>query len=395
MIDQPVLYVLKRFPRLSETFVLRELLELEAMGTRVAVDALLEPEPGPHQVEVTQLRAHVRYLPNRPRLRMRSVARAHFRIAVRAPIRWARCAWRSRREGTWRRFVQAGLVAERVRRENAARIHAHFATAAAEVARDASYLSRVPFSVTAHAKDIFHVEHARRLRRRVEGAAAVITVSEYNSRHLETVLEGIPVHHVPNGVRLPEPVQRTPANAVLCVARLVPKKGIDVLIDATALLGADLPDLRVEIIGGGELLEDLAARARTCGVAERVDFLGPRPYDNVQAAFMRNSMMVLPCRITTDGDRDGIPTALVEAMAHGLPVISTAVAGITEIVRHGETGLVVAPDDPHALAAAIAKLAHDPQLAADLGAAGRELVAQRFAPDRSALALRRIWGIHS
>ena len=286
-------------------------------------------------------------------------------------------------------------MAERVQRENITHIHAHFATAAAEVARDASVLSRVPFTVTAHAKDIFHDDHAPWLRRRLQGASAVVTVSAYNARHLEGVLEGIPVYHVSNGVRVADSARNVPTPRVLCVARLVPKKGIDVLIEATALLRTELPGLRVEVIGGGDLLQDLTACARARGVADRVDFVGPKPYDEVRAAFTRSSMMVLPCRVTAEGDRDGIPTSLVEAMAHGLPVISTVVAGIPEVVRHGETGILVAPDDPLALAAAIAKLADDPHLAATLGIAGRKVVAQRFAPHDSACALRRIWGLES
>lgn len=387
-----VLYVLKRFPRLSETFVLRELLELEACGEHVLVDALLPPEDGPRHADLARLRAPVRYLPRRPHLRQPGVARVHLRVGLRCPRRWSRLALDARRAGTWWRFVQAGLVADRARRHGARHLHAHFATAAAEVARDAAALAGLPFSVTAHAKDVFQADHAARLAHRVAGAAAVVTVSEFNVRHLRAVLPGTRVLHVPNGVPLPDPVPLPADGPLLCVSRLVAKKGVDVLVEACALLSHELPDLVVEVVGGGPLADDLARLATRRGLSGRVRFLGPRSWDEVEAALARCSMFVLPCRVAADGDRDGMPTAIVEAMARGRPVISTEVVGIPEVVRHGRTGLLVAPDDAPALAAAVLKLAHDPAFARELGAAGRALVAERFDPRHSALRLRSAFG---
>jgi glycosyltransferase involved in cell wall biosynthesis len=387
----PVLYVLKRFPRLSETFVLRELLELEAQGERILIDALLPPEGGPAHAEVASLRAPVRYLPRRARLRHPRVALAHLRVGLRSPLVWARLAGRARRHGIWRRFVQAGLTADRARKEGARHLHAHFATAAADVARDAAALARVPFTVTAHAKDIFHADHAPQLARRLEGVSAVVTVSEHNAEHLRGVLNGVPVHHIPNGVPPAPPGPAARAGSLLFVGRLVAKKGVDVLIDACALLRSELPELDVEIVGGGPLAEELAGRARRSGVSDRIHFLGPQPADVVDAAFRRSSLVVLPSRIDEHGDRDGMPTVLVEALARGVPVVATDLVGIPEVVRHGETGLLVPPDDPPALAAAIARLVRDPELARELAARGPALVAERFDPSRSARLLRALF----
>lgn len=384
----PVLYVLKRFPRLSETFVLRELLTLEAMGERISIDSLLPAEDGPHHPDVARLRAPVRYVPKSPRLRDREIARVHLRSAVRKPGRWLRLALRARRAGTWHRFLQAGLVADRARREGARHIHAHFLTAAAEVARDAAALAGLPVSVTAHAKDVFQEDNAALVGRRAAGLSDVVTVSDYNARHLRHVIgDALPVHIVPNGVEPAESAEDRPAGPVLCVARLVPKKGVDVLIEATARLAGHIPELRVEIIGGGPEREALEERVRLLGLDGRVAFLGPRPWDEVEAAYGRCSMVVLPCRVADDGDRDGMPTVLSEALARGLPVVSTRVAGIPELVRDGETGLLVDPDDPAGLAVAIQRLRRDRDLAGRLGRAGRAEVAERFDPRRCAVLL--------
>ncbi|HYU57537.1 MAG TPA: glycosyltransferase family 4 protein [Actinomycetota bacterium] len=392
MTSGPILYVLKRFPRLSETFVLREILTLEALGERILVDSLLPAEDGPRHPDLDRVQAEVRYLPKHPRLRDPSVRRSHLRLALRRPARWLRLATRARRAGTWRRFLQAGLSADRARREGVRHIHAHFLTAAAEVARDAAALSGIPLTATAHAKDIFHKDNVPLIRSRVRGAAALVTVSEHNVGYLRRVIgNGMPIRFVPNGVALASPANDRPNGPVLCVARLVPKKGVDTLIDAGALLTTRLPGLSIEVVGDGPEAQPLCERVRTLGMTDRVRFLGQRPWDDVERAFRRCSIVALPCRVDANGDRDGMPTVLVEALALGLPVVSTDVAGISELVRDGETGLLVRPDDPAALADAIDRLARDRPLARRLGRAGRALVAERFDPMGSARLLQRVF----
>jgi colanic acid/amylovoran biosynthesis glycosyltransferase len=178
---------------------------------------------------------------------------------------------------------------------------------------------------------------------------------------------------------------------VLCVSRLVPKKGIDVLIDAFVPLARSHPDLLLEIAGSGPLLDALEARVHALDLGDRVRLLGRLTSDDVARAYQRCAMVVLPCRVDESGDRDGMPTVLVEALARGVPVISTDVAGVPELVRHGDTGLLVPPDDPHALAAAIGHLADDRAWAAQLGAAGRTLVRDEFDPTTSTARLRAVF----
>jgi glycosyltransferase involved in cell wall biosynthesis len=377
----PVLYVLKRFPRLSETFVLREVLGLEAAGVEVLVDALLPPEDAPTHAELAAVRAEVRYVPRHARLRDRVAARAHLGLAVRHPLRWASLALRARRDGTWRRFVQGGIVADRVCREGVTHVHAHFATASSEVAVVAAALAGVTCSVTAHAKDIYHHDNAPHLARRLSGVDTVVTVSGHNGAHLESVVRDgglrASVRHVANGVGLGPVADPAASTSLLCVARLVPKKGVDLLVRAAAVLAERHPDLVVDVIGDGPLRPELASLADSLGLDGRLRLHGSATGEEVQAALARCRAVVLPCRIDADGDRDGMPTVLVEALARAVPVVSTDVVGIGELVVDGVTGLLVPPDDVEALAAAVDRLLVDPALAVCLGRAGRRLVAER------------------
>jgi colanic acid/amylovoran biosynthesis glycosyltransferase len=385
-----VLYVLKRFPQLSQTFVIREIVELERCGVTIGVDALGPLSDGPHQGEVDHVQAAVRYLPRKPHLKDPQAAFAHLRVARRHPLVWVHTA-RAARRSDWRRFVQAGIVADRVHREGFQHIHAHFASAASEVSRDAAALAGCTYSVTAHAKDIFHEQHVAHLSRRLGAAAAVVTVSDFNVRHLHDTLPAISVSHIPNGVALAPASSPKPNGPLLCVARLVEKKGIDTLLRAISMLRMQYPGMSLEIIGTGEESESLKALCEELQLHETVTFLGAQPFDQVEAAYQRCSMVVLPCRIGADGDRDGLPTVIVEALARSIPVISTAIIGIPEVVRHEETGLLVPPDDVPALADAIERLWNNPLLAAALGARGRSLVATAFDPTRSANLLRDVF----
>jgi colanic acid/amylovoran biosynthesis glycosyltransferase len=218
-----------------------------------------------------------------------------------------------------------------------------------------------------------------------------VTVSEHNAEHLRGVLNGVPIHHIPNGVPPASTGSAAPGGPVLFVGRLVPKKGVDVLIDACALLRSELPELGVEIVGGGPLAEELERRALRAGVADRIHFLGPQPGEVVDAAFRRCSLVAAPSRIDEHGDREGMPTVLVEALARGVPVIASDLVGIPELVRHGETGLLVPPDHPAALAAAITRLVGDPELARGLADRGRALVTERCDLGRSARRLRAVF----
>jgi glycosyltransferase involved in cell wall biosynthesis len=182
--------------------------------------------------------------------------------------------------------------------------------------------------------------------------------------------------------RLPGPDGRDPARPVrlLGVARLVPKKGIETLLEALALLSAEV-HWRYEHIGGGPLRERLAGAAARLGLAERIVWRGALPQDQVLDAYRRADLFVLASRIAPDGDRDGLPNVLLEASAAGLAVVASRVAAVTELIDDGANGYLVPPEDPSALARALAALVEDPVARLRLGRAGRRRVLERFAPE--------------
>lgn len=346
-----VLYVLKRFPRLSETFILNEMLGIQRHGVRVGVDSLRIPEPGPRHPEFDLICAPVRYL-----------AKGE---------------------------TAAAAVAERAMAESFDVIHAHFATSAATVALAAGRIAGLPVTITAHAKDIFHMDYAFDLGQRLEGVNRLITVSEYNRRHLERVLPGVPVTVVYNGIAPAPSSGRNRKGPVLCVGRLVDKKGIDTLIGAAEILAAAGDPTPIEIIGSGPEETRLIARAKQLGPLVR--FRGSLTSDEVDRAFRRASLFALACRIAGSGDRDGMPTVLGEAMVRGLPVISTDIVGIPELVRHLETGWLVPPNDPVELANAIRALLIDPALADELARKGTAHATELLDPARATQSLIETW----
>ncbi len=382
MSQMRVAYVLKRFPRLSETFVLRELLELERLGLDLVVLALGRAEEATVHADYARLKARVVYadeLPEAP--------------APDAHGGRADSDSRSKEARLARRFVPF------VRETGVTHLHAHFATAAADVARRISVDASVPFSLTAHAKDIFHesVSHDA-LDRLIRDAAFVVTVSEYNVHHLQSVCRSArvtPIHRIYNGIdtlsAASGPDAPRAAERILGVGRLVEKKGFDVFIDAVALLHAIRPAVRATLIGAGRCEADLTMRIEKRGMGQVITMAGARSQDEVAAAMRTHTVLAVPCIVAGDGDRDGLPTVITEAMAAWLPVVATPVTGIPEIVRHGETGLLVPERNPFALAEALNALLDQPALRLRLAASGRQLVEREFDARRNARGLAELF----
>ena len=392
-------YVLKRYPRISETFVAAELLELRRQGQQVSVFALSRPaEPFAHRF-LADLDVPVVYLPHRPLLELGRSAGAAVAAARRSPRGWARAARSALSPPSlqgWRRLLQAAALVQELRRAQVDHVHAHFASTAARLAHLAWRMGGPPYSVTAHAKDIYHRDvRAARLVETLGHARFVATVSQANVRHLNDVLGGRGrVELVPNAVdlrRIPTGGSRCPDPArVLTVARLVEKKGLEDLVRACGVLGRGGVGVRLDVVGDGPLRSALEALA----LAERVDvrFLGTLDHDEVLACYQDAAVFALPCVVAATGDRDGLPTAVLEAMASAVPVVSTAVNGLAEAVLPERTGLVVPERDPHALAEALSRLLGDPALAQRLGRAGRDHVAACFSLVSSTGRLRALFG---
>jgi colanic acid/amylovoran biosynthesis glycosyltransferase len=391
-------YVLKRYPRISETFVASELIELERLGERLTVFAVSRPEePFTHEF-VGALRADVVYLPHRPWREPVRVARALGHLLRGGARGWLSAAryslWPPRRKGL-RRLLQATVLRAEMERAGIDHAHAHFATAAARLANLSWRMGGPSYSVTVHAKDIYHREvRLDHLRDKLGSARFIATVSRANRDYLESALElNGKLRVVPNSVNLrrlgPARAAAPPAGPVLSVARLIEKKGLPDLIAACGLMRARGLSPGVEIVGDGPLRGALEAAAARLGVDVR--FLGALPQERVLERMERAAVFCLPCVVAADGDRDGLPTSVLEAMALGVPVVTTAVSGLAEAVLHERTGLIVSQRDPAALADAIERLLSEPELAARLSAEGRRHVERNYSLERSAALLRSLF----
>ena len=390
-----VAYVLKMYPRFSETFVMNELLELERQGVELHVFSLKRPNDGLMHADVERLRACVTYLPESlPRLLW-----AQRPILARHPVRLlallARAA-RKRRLDSAKHVLQAGALTPRLERGGFDHVHAHFASGAASVALHASHLAGIRYSVTAHAKDIFlDTVRPGDLARKLGPARFVVTVSDFNVDYLRPLAGKARIVRIYNGLDLerftPNGTLRDRPPLVLGVGRLIEKKGFGDLVRACAILLRGGLDLRCSIVGKGPLEAELRSLIASLGVSGRVSLAGPLERERLLELLPRAAVLAAPCVVGGDGNRDGLPTVLTEAMAMGVPVVATPVTGIPELVEDGVTGVLVPERDPEALAAALTRLLLDHELSKRLAAAARARVEQRFDLRRNVGELRRLF----
>ncbi len=397
-----IAYVLKMYPRFSETFIVNEILELERQGLNVRIYSLMKPNDGRFHASLARVKASVVYVPEHPLSELDEVWPAHRALYQADPRRYLavlRYAVSRGHRYALKRFVQAGVIAEHMRRHPVDAMHAHFASSAARAANFVQRLIGVPYSFTAHAKDIFHQEvDPDSLRGKIRGARFVVTVSDFNRAYLQDLAaEGgaAPagdIRRLYNGIDLdlfrPDPAASRTPGLILGVGRLVEKKGFGHLVSACALLAERGLDFRCEIIGKGPLEAALAGQIKALGLQERVHLLGPRPQEQVLEAYRRATVFALPCLVGSDGNRDGLPTVLLEAMAAGLPVVSTDVTGVPEIIDHAVNGLVVPQNDPAVLAEALARLLTQPELGARFAQAARHKVEREFDVRQNVATLR-------
>lgn len=390
--------LVKGYPRLSETFIAQELLGLERRGLELLIVSLRRPtDPTLHDLH-RAIRAEVLYLPEYLHEEPWRVLRGLLTVLPRAGWwaalgLWLRDLVRDLSRNRVRRFGQATVLAAELPGD-VGHLHIHYLHTPGSVGRYAAAMLDRAYSLSAHAKDIWTIPEWEK-REKLLAASWCVTCTRSGLAHLRGLAPTARVELVHHGLDLdwfsPPPRPRRQSGTILCVARAVAKKGLDTLLEALALLPADL-DWHFEHVGGGQLGDALRAQAEQLGIAPRVAWLGARDRAAVLAAYRRAGLFCLPARIAPDGDRDGIPNVVVEAMSQALPVVSTRTGAIAEVVQHGTTGLLVPADDPAALAAAIAQLLRDPDLADSLGAAGR-LFVERELPmarglDRIAALLR-------
>lgn len=370
-------YVVKRYPRYSETFIVNEILAHEATGLDLEIFALRTGNDTHFQDSISRVKAPVTYLDNGSG-KAEALWSALRAAEQRAPGLVARLAGVLDEDV---REVSQGLdLAEKVAARGVTHLHAHFATSATTVARIASRISRVPYTFTGHAKDLFHDSVvAEDLRRKLADAAAVVTVSDFNvthlrerygsaARHVERIYNGLPLERFGYHAATERPPR------VLAVGRLVEKKGFEYLVDACAILRDRGIAHECRIVGSGELEDALHARIDARGVRGCVDLLGSLPQRRVIEEIQVAAALAVPCVLGSDGNRDGLPTVLPEAMALGTPCVSTDVTGIPEILKHDQTGLMVPQRDPEALADALQRLLSSPDLRVRLARQARRRV---------------------
>lgn len=390
-------YIVSTWPRLSQTFVLSEVIALERMGLPLRIFSAKDPGGEPVHARVSQVRAEVTYLSLGRQ--WKPVLLANLCLAHDLPGRYCRTLLQALRYCRWgvvRRFFQAVYLANLLRREPVTHLHAHFATAPALIAMFSNWLTGIPYTFTAHARDIYVDTQPELLRAEMQRAKAVITVSEYNRRYLVSQVSPASngkVHCIYNGLDVSEfefryPGERNPGPPViLSVGRLIEKKGFSDLILASDVLRRRGRCFQVEIIGTGPLRNSLERQVKKLGLDDRVKLLGAQPQEMVRLSYHRASVFALACVITPEGDRDGIPTVLLEAMASGTPVVATAVSGIPELIDSERDGLLVPQNSPVMLANAIDRLLAEPQLRDSLARGARAKIEVRFAIDRSAAQL--------
>ncbi|MGH7047892.1 MAG: glycosyltransferase family 4 protein [Stellaceae bacterium] len=413
MADKPaqggrVAFVLKGYPRLSETFIAQEILALEQRGLDILIVSLRQPTDRTVHPVHRAIRAARLYLPEYLYQEPMRVWRGWRHARRLTGYRRARRIWLGdlRRDPTpnrVRRFGQALVLAAELP-DDVDRLHAHFLHTPASVARYAALIAGRPWSISAHAKDIWTIPVWEK-REKLGEAEWAVTCTRHGRDHLAALSPdsdriALCYHGLDLGRFAPAPVRHSGGDggdptrpvALLSVGRAVAKKGYDDLLAALALLPPDLA-WRLVHIGGGELAASLRARAETLGLSSRITWRGALPQPEVLAAYREADLFVLAAKVTADGDRDGLPNVLIEAQSQHLACIATDISGIPELVEDGVTGVLVPPADPPALACALARLITDPTKRGALGAAGEQRVRAAFAMEAGIVLLARRFGL--
>ena len=389
-----VAYLLERFPSFGQTFCYREVAELERQGTKVHVYSIRRPVDEPKQDWDEQLVRRVHYLPEENSL-VREVDRSMREGRVPGATRETVEKWG--RQSDFLRLYQAVYVGLRLQQDGIRHLHAHFAGMAGRTAFWINQFFGIPYSFTAHANDIFAPrDFVVSLEKLLANAAAIVTVSNYaadflRNRFPETAAK---VHRIYNGVDLSRfhPVDFGSGRpAIVSIGRLIEKKGFADLISACRLLKPRGRDFVCEIIGEGTLATALQAQIITDGLESYVKLVGPQTQSQIALRLASATIFVLACTREEGGGMDNLPTVIMEAMAAGLSVISTPLAGVPEMVENDFNGKLVPEHDPEAVCTALEYLIANPEEARRFGDRGREIAREKFSIEMSGRALRALF----
>lgn len=405
-------YVLKGFPRNSEAFVTNEIYLLERMGLRLRLFSAFQGDSARAEPRVQAIASPLTYLPERDEAKDGGFVQwlfsnlprylpSHLQVLRAAPRRYLRTLFEALRlsfhcrsgaflwpkKVFYKDFLRSGFIAGQILKTGGiAHLHAHFCHGSTTMAMFAGMLTGLPFSFTAHAKDVYlpKLNPGDLLQIKLRRAQFVVTCTGANKAYLEEACrQGTPVHTIYHGVdtdRFQADLRhREGLPQILSVGRFVAKKGFPFLVEACRILRDQGHQFHCRILGERDeqsgLVENLISRY---ALETHISIEPGVAQEALRSIYRTATLFVLPCHIVENGDRDGIPNVLAEAMASGIPVISTAVSGIPELIEHRRNGLLVPQRDPEALAKAMEELLRDARLREALAAAGRESVCRMF-----------------
>ena len=366
--------ILKGYPRISETFISNEILLLEQYGFPIHLFSMRRPRESFSHKSVNEIQAEVDYLPESlllplPRFLYHNLqlAKKRPRIYTRAFNTALRRFSRTRKIATIKHLFQAGYLVHRLLpHRHIVHLHAHFAHSPASVAMFASQLSGLPFSFTAHAKDIY-TSNQEQLTEKLLLARFVVTCTEYNRQYLMRLPSSgaVPIYRIYHGINIAlfsgsaGKIEPTTPYRVLTVARLTRKKGLPTVFRALRILSDQGVPIQHTLIGDGEDRKHILSMIRKLKLEKVTKWLGTQPHHVVLDHYRQADLFVLGCEVAPNGDRDGIPNVVLESMAMGVPVVTTQISAIPEVIEHGKTGLLVPPGRPEEMAGAMKRLLTD------------------------------------
>lgn len=388
-----IAYVVKMYPRFSETFIVNEILSHEEAGVTVEIFSLRKPVDGHFHEIISKVKATVTYIPEEP-VSGEKLWQTICDSSMKYPDFWQ--TLQTAKYCNAKEVRQSLLLANIVRDREITHLHAHFASTATTVARLSALLSGISYTFTAHAKDIFHHDVIEEdFAKKLDNSRAAITISDFNYKYIKRKYSGhaARLQRVYNGLSLDDFVYNYPikgSKIIVFVGRLVAKKGIYFLIKACLTLRKKGVFFQCLIVGDGPLKKTLKKQVADCDLGEFVTLTGPKTQVDVKRLMQSACVFVAPCVVANDGNRDGLPTVLLEAMALGTPCISTDVTGISEVIQNNNTGILIDEKSSLQLAMALEKLLNDDGLRVKLSKNARKLIESNFDIDRNTKILRHL-----
>ena len=383
-----LLYIIGSYPNLTTTFIDREINILREWGADIQIVSIRQPNSA-LSIQKTELQKGTIYLLPSHKL---SLLAAHLRFALLRPWVYFGMLFflltrphpnQYHRGMTFIHFGMGVYAAYLLRHHTFKQIHAHFVDRATTVAMVVSRLLNVPYSATAHANDIY--VNPILLPEKIAKAKFIVTCTGYNKTHLNKIGNGAfheKIHLIYHGLDIdnyiPENRQVGDTPVLIGVGQLKEKKGFTYLLKACRILKDQGYDFRCQIVGEGPLREALETQIRELSLEDTITLCGALPHRGVVEKYKEASLFVLPCVVSVDGDRDGIPNVILEAMTMELPIVSTRHSGIPEVVKDDENGLLVPPEDEVALAQALSKLLDSSEYRQQLGHKARQTVVENF-----------------